>query len=232
MNRLSIFGLLATILCLCWLTSCTPEDYYYKDLIEGKDVVYPGKISGLSYSSGHNRFALDFTLSKDQQVSEVLIYWNNRADSVIIPVTNAEIGQAKQVIVEHVAEDTYDIEIFTRNTYMVRSIPTKITGRVYGDRYIASLNNRAFMQHGVSSGRVWIEWVPETRDDYLYTKVTYTSTTDQEIVVEQPRPTSGADWRYVDNYKRGTRIYYQAAYRPKEKTLDTYYSEINWIAVP
>lgn len=222
---------ICTLLVSTWLLagtiSCTGDDYYYKELIEGKDLVHPGKISDLNYSSGHNRFALDFVLARDPQVNAILIFWNNRADSLIFAVEESEIGQTKQIIVENLAEDTYDIEVFSRNIHGVKSVPTRTVGRVYGERYISSLNNRVYLQGGFSGGRAWVEWIPETREEYVYTKITYTTPTGV-TTVELPR---GTEWRYIDDYIPGTRVYFQAAFRPLENTLDTYFSAEDFIVL-
>lgn len=210
------------------LTSCTGDDYYYADLIEGKDIVHPGKVSELEYASGHNRFALDFVLAKDQQVNTVLVFWNNRSDSLVVSVGEEEIGQPKQIIVENLSEDTYEVEVFTRNIHGVRSIPTRVVGRVYGDAYISTLNNRAYLHGGFSGGRAWVEWVPETREEYIYTNITYTTTDGSDITVQLPR---GTEWRYIDDYVRGTPVYFQAAFQPLERTLDTYFSPVNSIVL-
>lgn len=225
MKKTAIFTVFVYVL----LCSCTPEDYYYKDLVENKDIVYPGKITDLSYSSGHHRFAMDFTLSKDQQVNKMIVFWNNRADSIAISIKEHEIGQAKQIIVEDIPEATYDFEIYTQNKYNIRSIPTRTTGRVYGDEYIATLHNRVFLDGGFDRGRAWLEWIPEVREDFIYTKITYETKDGKQQIIEMPKDT---DWTYLDNYKTGTKVYFQAAYQPQEQTLDVYYTSSDGMIVP
>jgi len=209
--------------------SCTPMDHYYSEFIPGAIRVYPGKVDSVLVSPGYNRIMLGTQLSSDPKVVKMAIYWQNKQESIEVSILPSDIGKMKEIIINPIAEGTYNFEIFTFDEKNNSSIKTETFGRVYGDRFINNLNNRSISSSGfVNSNDAFIKWIPEDDLTFIGTELTYTKQDSNDITSKIPK---AEETTVLSNYKSGSEIKYRSMFIPTPTAIDTLYSPSNTLII-
>ncbi|WP_162818019.1 DUF4998 domain-containing protein [Niabella yanshanensis] len=235
MNRIkipyiSIF--LASMVCALTVLfpSCIKEDDY-KKFTEGGEISYTGKLDSIKIFSGRNRVVIQGLLIADPKVTRCVIYWNNRADSVTIPVTRTENIDTLKVELKNMIEGVHNFTIYTYDNLGNQSVPTYKSGRAYGDRYVSSLSNRPINNaYTDEAGLTSIEWgVMDRLSGIFATDVTYTNASDQQQVLRIPVDSS---LTYLDNFKEKTDIRFRTMFIPDSMSIDTFYTTVTTKYIP
>ncbi|MGN7783822.1 DUF4998 domain-containing protein [Niabella sp. 22666] len=227
MNRIKIpylnvmFALMVCALIVV-LPSCMKEDDY-KKFTEGGEISYTGKLDSIKVFSGRNRVVIQGLLIADPKVTKCVIYWNNRADSAVIPVTRTENVDTLKVELKNMLEGVHNFTIYTYDNLGNQSVPTYKSGRAYGDRYISSLSNRpinnAFTDE---AGLTSIEWgVMDRLSGIFATDVTYTDASNEKKVLRVPVDSA---LTRLDNFKEKTDIQFRTMFIPDTLSIDTFYT--------
>lgn len=227
MNRIKIpylnvmFALMVCALIVV-LPSCMKEDDY-KKFTEGGEISYTGKLDSIKVFSGRNRVVIQGLLIADPKVTKCVIYWNNRADSAVIPVTRTENVDTLKVELRNMLEGVHNFTIYTYDNLGNQSVPTYKSGRAYGDRYISSLSNRpinnAFTDE---AGLTSIEWgVMDRLSGIFATDVTYTDASNEKKVLRIPVDSA---LTRLDNFKEKTDIQFRTMFIPDTLSIDTFYT--------
>src|SRR3546814_644030 len=137
--------------------------------------IYTGVVDSLKALSGYEKVRFDWEISADPRVNKTVVYWNQRADSVVIDVNRTQSGRMSlSYDLENLAEGTYTFEFITRDNQGHFSMPTELVVDVYGEFYIQSLRNR-----GVTAitkqpdATMMIEWEPIASNTVQYVTVCY-----------------------------------------------------------
>lgn len=141
------------------------EKYY--DL--GEDI-YTGVVDSLKSFSGYEKIKFNWEINADPRITKSVIFWNNRADSIVVDVNRTQSGRLPMTYnISSIAEGSYVFEFITRDDEGHFSLPTEIVVEVYGDSYIESLKNRSIASIAKQAdGSMLIEW-----DDIASTTVQY-----------------------------------------------------------
>jgi hypothetical protein len=227
MNRIKIpylnvmFALMVCALIVV-LPSCMKEDDY-KKFTEGGEISYTGKLDSIKVFSGRNRVVIQGLLIADPKITKCVIYWNNRADSAVIPVTRTENVDTLKVELKNMLEGVHNFTIYTYDNLGNQSVPTYKSGRAYGDRYISSLSNRpinnAFTDE---AGLTSIEWgVMDRLSGIFATDVTYTDASNEKKVLRVPVDSA---LTRLGNFKEKTDIQFRTMFIPDTLSIDTFYT--------
>src|SRR5690606_31271538 len=136
-NKIAVLTVLVAIL----LVRCTPIDYHYSDYLDNAEKVYPGRVDSVLFMPGNNRAAIRSLISTDARVVKMEITWG-RDGHFETEVSPEDIANFKSVIIPEIEEGIYTFDIRTLDREGNQSMRAEIFGRVYGDSYIANLNNR------------------------------------------------------------------------------------------
>ena len=220
MSYIYIIVMMTSVILL--LQSCMKEDDY-KKFTEGGEITYTGKLDSVKIFSGRNRVVIQGLLIADPKVTKCVIYWNNRADSVVIPVTRTENVDTLKVELKNMLEGVHNFTIYTYDNLGNQSVPTYKSGRAYGDRYISSLSNRpinnAFTDE---AGLTSIEWgVMDRLSGIFATDVIYTNASDQQQVLRVPVDSA---LTRLNNFKEKTDIQFRTMFIPDTLSIDTFYT--------
>jgi hypothetical protein len=164
---------------VCLLTACEKMDDTYSEYIVPRGITYPGKaISPIVYS-GYNRALVEWNTGNDPKVVKTVIFWNNYTDSI---VANVPAGQAVvSKMIEPLEENDYTFIIRTYDEKGNRSVPSEVTGSVYGDGFMSRLTNRALTAIETDGGKTTISW--GARVTYgLWSELYYVNLNGEEIV--------------------------------------------------
>jgi hypothetical protein len=204
---------------------CEKKDTEFKNFLNGHEVVYPGKVLNISSRPGKNRVALLWNPSPDPSVSKYVIYWNNKADSMVVNATTHNTSDTVRAIIPNLQEYVYSFTVISKDSAGNKSVPQEINNvKVYGDVYNSSLLNRPYngtnpYEVNLSDGSVKLFFnTPDTIN--ISTSVKYTNTSGATLEkLLMPIDNSIV----LPNYKPGTEIFYKSSYIPGSGAIDTFY---------
>lgn len=171
-------------LCLiCFLFSvlaCRKMDDYKKYLGNG-EIRYTGKADSLQVHPGRNRVQLSWLLIADPKINRSMIYWNNRHDSLSLPIKRGQGVDTIRCFIGNLEERAYTFEVFNYDVDNNISVRTEATGFVYGKLYEDALLSRATSGIELKDGQTVISWADiDTTGGIIGMQVRYT-TNDQQM---------------------------------------------------
>jgi hypothetical protein len=199
--------------------ACRAQDEIYREYVTEGGVVYPGKPDAVAKA---RIGAVELVWPNNAvTVTEARIWWNNYADSVVVPVT-AEMDTVRKRI-EMPVEGVYSFFIRTYDRYGNVSVAVEVIGRSIGEKYMNNnFFNRMTTGYKTTGGNnLKIAWEEaETEAGALYCNLFYTAVNGTEKTVRVP----AADTLTVLNdWKAGTSLKYNTVYKPdpEDPTLVT-----------
>lgn len=158
-NRQSLRILVYLIVAMV-TASCGKMDAIYSDFLEEGEFIYPAKADSLRAHPGNNRIMLSWVILSDPNVSNAVIYWDNRRDSLEVSISQSVRPDTVRVELTDMEEKSYTFQIFTRDDEGNVSVMSEILGTVYGDIYRNSLLTRAVRNLSVSEDTLVVDWMP------------------------------------------------------------------------
>ena len=202
------------------LSACKKGDEY-KSFIPNGEKVYPGIDTAITYHGGNNRGLLEWPASPDQRTSKYVVYWNNRADSIIINAASHNPKDTVKALIDNLAEGTYTFIINSFDNNGNRSVDVeKNNARVYGPIYQGNLLNRAInnVTYGLLNKLITINWrLPDAGN--TVTNITYTGSDGLGKTIKLSPDSTKLQ---ITNWKKDTKIYYQSFYKPNALAIDTF----------
>ncbi|WP_167598039.1 DUF4998 domain-containing protein [Leeuwenhoekiella sp. ZYFB001] len=203
------------------LSSCAEEDEFLKYVGEGERI-YSGKMDSVMAFSGDNRILLRGLLSPDPKLSSYTVFWANRRDSVQFPIDKNRINDSINQVIEDLPENIYNFEIRTYDTANNSSVPTYVTGKVYGERYKASLRNRPLTQSSLMGDSVQIAFVEaDVTSGIVSTEIEYKNSLGRNELIKIPLETSSLTLR---NFMEGNAFKYRSVYKPDSLSIDSFFT--------
>ena len=221
--KLNLFIILSAVMGgIGIFSSCTPMDDYLK-YTDGKEIVYTGQVDYMVFRSGRERVVFSGYLISDPNIVKVSIYWNNRKDSLIIPVQrSAGVDILEEEI--RLAEGTYNFEVYTFNKEGRPSVPSRATGKSYGNRYESSLYDRPIKDVIQKDGYVLIEWY--NADPTSFVELEYE---DMEGIGCYRAIEAASDTTMLFGCKPESQIRMRTCYLPDYYAIDTFSVAPKWI---
>lgn len=222
MKTHSMLKIYATIAALgALVTACSKMDASYKDFLSGGEIRYSIRPDSIKVFPGHNRIKLSWLLLSAPNVVQCKVYWNDRADSVIVPVSPKPDQDTVSVIIDNLAEGAYTFDIYTYDKEGNASITTDTTGNVYGDAYISSLSNRLMNDPVLIGGLPKIEWYKESDSTAIGVELRYKS---QDGVLHEISIAPDDSITRINEYPLGDSVQYRTLFLPTPFAIDTFYS--------
>lgn len=228
-------SIIYVILSLSFLFACcTDMNDISKEFLTA-ETRYAGSPDTIKVLAGKERIVLRFRLT-DASVSKISVFWNNKSDSLILPVVMDVSPKLFNVEIPGLYQGSYSFEIITQDDKGNKSIVSRATGKVYGDTYKASLLNtplKAYLTDVVNPAKVEAVWgSPDLTA--LGMEFLYTNTSDVEVTqfVDVPKAENEVfePKMQLEDYKTGTKLKYRTFYLPEKTAVDTFvtnYAEVN-----
>lgn len=219
-----------TTLFIAIFASCSKMDDY-KKFTDGGEISYTGKLDSVKINSGKYRVVINGLFLADPKVKKCVIYWNNKADSVVIPVTRTSKVDTLKFTITNINEGVQNFTILTYDDAGNRSIPVYRTGRVYGERYQETLFNRGINSAFTNeAGSTTIDWGGMDRVSGVFaTEVIYTNNSNTEKTIRVPIDINN----YVlANFKEKSTIRYRSLFLPDTLSIDTFYTAYESLYIP
>ncbi|TDQ11513.1 DUF4998 domain-containing protein [Pedobacter metabolipauper] len=237
--KLSLLFLASAFLMLT--ASCEKMGDTYSDYLKGGEITYPGKADSLAAFPGNQRIALQWLIMSDPKVVKGVVYWNNHADSVVVPIQKTSKVDTIKVILPNMEESLYTFEVYTYDKSGNRSIGSQVIGEVFGESYQKTISNRLIKSvswlnlplqgttpafkgaeitwYGVNAQAIFLE-IEYIKEDGTIVKLR------EEPVRAVGRPPLFRETTRLPNCKVNSTIKYRTAFVPDPLAIDTFYTEI------
>ena len=210
-----------SVVALLMLWACDTNDTY-KEFLRDGETIYVAMADSVRISPGRNRLKLSFLVS-DPTTSRALILWNNKTDSLELPVQRVYQTDTVSAQLSGLKEGSYSFDIYTYDDEGNSSVAVNAVGIVYGDNYLNSLLETpvkgAYVNEEEQS-RVDISWgvADETA---IGSEVIYTDSSNASHTLFVP---SAERSTVLTDHLRGSSFQYRTLYLPEETAIDTFYT--------
>jgi hypothetical protein len=213
------------ILCVAAFYSCKEMDDNYKEYVIPNGITYPQKADSLKIYSGFKKVKLEWFGAKDPKVVKAKIFWNNYTDSVevVVPAKKDTVSY----IIENLEENTYTFHVKTYDAKGNMSIPSEVTGSVYGDNYVLSLTDRSLINLVLDGTDGTVNFGPAVAN-LVYTEVRYTTNAGTKTTLRIAPDVSSI---VCPDAKRKELVEYRSVFYPPA-SIDTFYLDWNISSTP
>ena len=168
------------------LASCSGMNDIIQDYLDRGEINYIGRPDSLLSTGGNGRMQLSWLAGKDPRVEGYIIYWNNRADSVVGKIDPDNLLKDRyNFCIFDIQESSYEFELVQTGSKGANSIPSTVTGSVYGENYVATLKARD-LQQIISNSSKYVEFTYEKADGTQET--CRIPSQENEIILSNPKP--------------------------------------------
>ena len=200
--------------------SCEKDDY--QSLLNNNDKSSLGRMQSLVIMSGQNRVLVKGVV-KDQNVSEVRIFWDNKTDSVVVPVSNPNEQDTLKTQIDGLQEGLHVFEAQVFDNQGNSSKVVSAGAEVFGSSYINSLENRSLLSSILKDSILDVNFgLMDLSTGVIGTQFIYENTAGENrqlfLGVNQDN-LSIADFNSGSTYK------YRTAFIPSTMALDTIYTD-------
>ncbi|MDE1190844.1 MAG: DUF4998 domain-containing protein [Arachidicoccus sp.] len=192
----------------------------YKKYAAGGEISYTGKIDTAIIYSGYKRVLVYGLFSSDPKISSCTIYWDNRADSIVIPVTKTSGVDTLKTYITGLSEGTHSFEMINYDKNGNSSVGVFKTGKVYGDIYLQSLINRTITNSALNTDlNTQLSFASiDNSTGAFTTEIHYLSNEGDSLTMFVPVGTSDT---ILTNHQYGSVFTYRTLYIPDTLCIDT-----------
>jgi hypothetical protein len=197
--------------------SCSKMNDLHQPYLDEGEIVYAAKVDSVAPRAGRNRIQLEMFIIS-QRIENVRVYWNEYSDSVDIAVAN-QTG-SKMKILENMEEKGYIFQLVSIDKFGHRSLPFEVSGKVYGDRFQASLTNRAITSKtALVDGKTTINWSGAV-DKGVRCDLTYINTSGEQVTTKVPMNVTKTELLDL-----ASDLKYRTLFLPEATAIDTFYTD-------
>lgn len=184
-----------------------------------KETFNTNKLKTLVIRPGINMVAVEGVID-DPNVTEVKIYWNNKLDSLTIPVVSKDTFLTQ---IDNLEEKLYIFEVQMVNDKGATSKIVSAGAKVYGDVYLEQIKNRSVVSSKLDDNNLKFSFNPLTLNTgILGTEIIYTNTADEETTLFKSTNKTEV---IIPDFKSGSTLKYRSSFRYSPLALDTIYTE-------
>lgn len=204
------------------MAACTKADEY-KQYTSSGEVVYTAAVDSLHIYPGYKRAQVNWLLLGDPKVSKARIYWNNKLDSLDVPLKRTGGTDTFQLVIDPLPEGPMVFTVRTFDDKQGASIPVEGVVQVYGDNYIAGLQNRAlhvaaWVPTGPVTGMGMLNWA-SVQQFAVGEEVYFTDADGKEQKIVEPNSDAPT---LLPNYQANTLFHYTTLFLPDVHSIDTF----------
>ncbi|WP_106832150.1 DUF4998 domain-containing protein [Parabacteroides pacaensis] len=213
-----IYSIVLFSLSIFFLASCEDFMDIHQEYIEGGEIIYAPKPDSISFIAGKGRILFRCRAYNSPNVKTVNVYWNDGADSLIIPVTfNAGLDSIEQVL-DNMPEKSYTFNVRMVDNFGHNSLTVTNFGSSYSDAYLATLNNRRIKNVALTDKGGIIDWY-SAPEGLVRNEVRYTKNDGTLAIAQMPEKDYSVT---CPDIKAGSFFEYRSLYIPEEEAIDTF----------
>lgn len=220
---------------ILYISSCSKQDDYKKEFLAGGEIVYAGALDTVIAQSGYKRINLKMVLSNDPQVTKIKAFWNDRQDSVVIPVQRPVASNTINFLINNLNAGNYNFIVYTYDNQNHASVVRNASGVAYDDNYLNALANRTIksVTPSIAVDSMLIKW-NEPNAGQIDTEIKYTlQNGSEQVILLKPADTMVG---IKEGYLAGSVLQYRSRYIPNATSFDTFvvkeYSTLTLDALP
>lgn len=226
-KRINHTAITLSLVLLCALTiGCSPMDDYLDKYTDGKEIRYPGVPYPAFMLSGKERVVFNALLMSDPKITKLNIYWNSGMDSLTQDIERTT-GVDELFIPIALPEGGYNFDVFTFDSEGNKSIPVQLSATSYGQAYHSSLVDRIIKNMEKKESDVILDWY-SIDPSSPFVQITYPTIGGLNEVVRLHQDSTQI---VLPNFKPKSGFTMQTYYLPDEMSIDTFATDISWIAV-
>lgn len=169
------FSAVLSLFLLFMMSACDDVNTIHQKYYDEGEDIYTGTVDSLKASAGYEKVRFSWEINGDPRIRKTLIYWNQRADSILVDVVRIQSGKIQMNYdLKNFPEGNYIFEFITRDNEGHFSLSKEITVLVYGDSYLQTLRNRSVSSITKrSDGSLLIQWNAIASNAIQYVTVKY-----------------------------------------------------------
>ncbi len=213
-------GMFSLVLgCLSAIFACSKMEDSYVGFIKKGSITYVGTPDSVKVYPGNKRLKMTWRVS-DPSATLARVYWNNKTDSMVVPVKLSANADEMEVMFNNMKEGTYSFDIMMFDKNNNRSINKNVVGKVYGDNYVNTLLGRPVKQAVFEKEKVTISW-GIADPTAIAAEINYTDKNGKKHVVSVP-PDSMITTLLNYSLTLQERFEYKTLYAPDSLSLDVF----------
>jgi len=219
-----------------FISSCNDMNDSINEYMKNGERIYIGIPDSIKTFSGRQRFQLSLLL-KDPRIDTLAIYWNQKGDSILLPVGPHKSDSLFKFAIGGgtLAEGNYVLQFISRSRGKFKSMLVESSVNVYGSRYEAKLISR-YAKTGCSyrnsTSRLSLNWgsaVNATEKGILIRFYSKWKGMEKDTFISSEslaKLASGALVIQNVSYNATTRpVSYRTMYLPEATSIDTFYTK-------
>lgn len=220
MQKYPVCSLLLPVLLAVLFISCSKMDATFKDYVVPNGITYVGRADSINVHPGRGRIKITWLRGTDPKTTQGVIYWNNKADSLVFPITQKNPKDTVSVMLTNMPENTYTFNIYTMDNDKNRSIRVDVQGTVYNTVYESVILSRPIGTVVIAGDDVTLNWLAgdtaSFRTEINYVDIagvdrrTYIAANESSILLE--------------DVQEGSSVTFRSLYKPSPLSLDTFYT--------
>lgn len=214
------------------MAGCSKMDSTYRDFWKNGKRVYPASPDSVRVFSGKNRIKMVFTISGGTSVTKAKIYWNNKTDSLVVPVQHNKSSDKDtvEIMLNDLPEGFYSFDIYTLDDKGNSSVVVNALGHSYGDKYNSSLLSRLIKSASYVNDTGTIVWSDPADETSVGAEILYKGTDGNPRSLFIPPL---ADTTFITDmaFSAGDHILSRTLYLPDSTSIDTFYTAYDTVKV-
>jgi len=219
MRKYPVFSLLPVLLAIL-IISCSKMDDTFKEYVVPNGITYVGKADSIAVFPGRGRIKITWLRGTDPNTRRAVVYWNNKNDSLVIPVTQTNPQDTVTAMINNLPEASYAFNIYTYDDAKNSSIRVDVQGSSYGTVYESTILSRALGSARVIGDDVKMGW-PKGEPSSFSTEINYIDLAGASKRAYLP---ASMDTIILTGVKEGSTITYRSLYKPTSLSIDTFYT--------
>ena len=208
--------------------SCSDLNETHLEYIKDGETIYVGKPMDVFSNSGNERIRINIIINSDPKISKGLITWNNGNEEYAFDINRTTEGIDTISTELNIAEGSYTFDIILLDNNGNSSLTYVHTALVYGEKYIASLRNRAVNEIDAFPSYAVLKWAV-AEPGMLETILTYVDINDEtKQITVLPM-----DFETIlEGCKTSGIFSLTTSYKPSEDALDIFSSKSEDFMLP
>ncbi len=221
MRRFFLYSFLICI--VLFIVNCENINDFHDIYLEEGEIIYIAKVDSVDAFGGYERVLLRL-YTKSPKITQFAIFWNQRIDSLIVPVENRVSPDYLDVIIENLEEKSYVFEIFSRDSKGHRSIVYEQIAEVYGEIYFSTLINHPieYSEFYPDSASLSIDWFSSIDETEIGVEFKYNSTTTESVIYQFFEIEDLISTTQINDIDTDYPVSYRTLFLPEPEAIDTF----------
>ncbi len=203
------------------------HDLYLRD----GEIIYIGRVDSAKILPGNSRFLLRYWIT-DNRAKELHIYWNQRRDSLMLPIPVHQPSDSIEALIGDIPEGNYTFQLVSSDETGLQSIPFEMLGNVYGERFASTLLTDRFIKsvdYDPDGQTVTLWWGSPSSIREIGVEIAYFEE-DKEKVVRLSNEDMGSV-TVIENVNVEKEVTYRTMFLPEPAAIDTFFTDIKPITI-